>query len=89
MDNQSWDRAKLADWKVFWESEVGQEYLAKLEEVKQMIFVNIMNNSDKEALANLAGRAAGIEIIIQDIRQGMLTANEDEKEDEKKAKNSK
>lgn len=82
MDNQSWDKAKIADWKRFWESDIGQEYLAKLEEVKQMLFVNIMNSVDKEGtIMNLAGRAAGIEIVIQDIKQGIIAANENEKED--------
>ena len=82
MDNQSWDKAKIADWKRFWESDIGQEYLAKLEEVKQILFVNIMNSVEKEGtIMNLAGRAAGIEIVIQDIKQGIIAANENEKED--------
>lgn len=85
MDNQSWDKAKIADWKRFWESDLGCDYLAKLEEIKESIFTGIMNNADKDMLANLAGRAAGIEIVIQDIKQGIIAANENEKE-EKAAK---
>lgn len=81
MDNQSWDKAKIADWKRFWESDLGCDYLAKLEEIKESIFMGIMNNADKDMLANLAGRAAGIEIVIQDIKQGIIAANENEKEE--------
>ena len=83
MDN-TWDKAQIAEWGVFWQSEVGKNYLKKLEDVKMMIFSNIMNASDKELLSNLAGRAAGVEIIIQDIQQGILTANEQRKEEKEK-----
>ena len=86
---ESWDKAKIADWARFWNSDIGQEYLAKLEEVKQLVFMNIMNSADKEALANLAGRAAGIEVVIQDIKQGIVTGKENEKEDRAKSKKSK
>ena len=89
MENNTWDKAKIADWKRFWDSELGQDYLAKLDATKQMIFLEIMNNSNREVLSNLAGRAAGIEIIIQDIKQGILTAEQNEKEEKKTAKKTK
>ena len=81
MENQFWDKAKLAEWKAFWESDIGQEYLEKLEDMKTVLFTKIMNGADKEMPANLAGRAAGVEIIIQDIEQGINAANEQRKED--------
>ena len=86
MNNQPWDDVKLDDWKHFWESETGQVYLQKLENTKQIILEAIMNNTDKDTLSHLAGRAAGVTLIIEDIKAGLLAANEKRKEPKPKAK---
>ena len=79
MNNQSFNETQTKDWAKFWEGELGQIYLQRLENTKQLILNEIMNCTDKEALSNLAGRAAGVEIIIQDILAG-IEAGKDKKE---------
>ena len=88
MDNQPWNSAQLADWKRFWESDLGQDYLLKLERTKQLVFANIINNANatQDSIMNLAGRAAGIDAVIQDIRAGIAAATEKAKEDKPKKK---
>lgn len=87
MDNQPyepWDDAKLADWKKFWESDLGQEYLQKLEDIKQLIVADILKSAfNNESLLAFAGRAAGVDAIIQDIRAIVATATEKAKEGKK------
>ena len=85
MNNQSWNEAwsneQIAEFKEFWTSKVGEEYLEKLEGTKQLFFNAIMNATDKEILSNLSGRAAAIELVIQDIQTGIATAINNEKEE--------
>ncbi len=86
MDNPLFNEKQTKDWAKFWQGELGELYLQRLDNTKQLILAEIMNNADKEMLSNLAGRAAGIELIIQDIRAGILAGNNKAKEAKAKVK---
>lgn len=77
MNNQPFNKEQQKEWAKFWESEIGVNYLQKLENTKQLVLETVMNNTDKEMLSNLAGRAAAFELVIQDIKAGILAAKEE------------
>ena len=79
MNSQPFNETQAKDWAKFWESDIGKLYLERLENTKQLILGEIMTCTDKEALSNLAGRAAGVELIMQDILAG-VEAGKDKKE---------
>lgn len=84
MNNQPWSKEQLKEWAKFWQSDIGVAYLEKLNNTKQLILDAIMNNTDKEMLSNLAGRAAGVALVIEDIKAGIETAKEEDKKAKKK-----
>lgn len=84
MDNQPWDKAKLEEWKKFWESEMGQESLKKMESIKDHWVSEALRQTDPNVIAACAGRAAGVEIIMQDIKAGFDALEKLGKEDEEK-----
>lgn len=75
MDNKSWDKARLAEWKKFWESEMGVEALKKMEILKANCLENAMVAADNETIAGFVARAAGIELVKQDILTGIEAAD--------------
>ena len=83
MNNQSWDKAKLEEWKKFWESEMGKEALAKMKALKEQCLNVALNPTDPNVIAFYVGRAGGIELVIQDIQAGIRAAEEAKKEQEK------
>ena len=83
MNNQSFNKEQTKEWSKFWSGELGELYLERLGNTKQLILNEIMNCTDKETLSNLAGRAAGIELIIQDILAGIEAGKEKGKEAKK------
>ena len=86
MENKPWDKAKLEEWKKFWESEMGKEAIAKMERIKNQCFELSMQQTDPNVVAFYVGRAGGIDLVLQDIRVGIESlANLAEKE-EKTAK---
>lgn len=80
MNNQSFDKTQTKEWAKFWQSELGKIYLDRLENTKLLILTEVMNNTNPDVLSNLAGRAAGIELIIQDIKAGIEAGKENKKE---------
>lgn len=84
MDNQPWDNAKLKEWKEFWESEIGAEARNRMQLIKEQQITNAMGQGDPNIVAAYISRAAGIEMIIQDILAGIKAADSLEKEDKKK-----
>lgn len=80
MDTKPWPKDKLSSWKNFWESEMGQEALAKMEKLKMQFLESAMHGTGAEGqISYCVGRAAGVDTIIQDIKQGILSAEEAEK----------
>ena len=86
MDNQSWDKAKLEEWKNFWDSEMGQEAIKRMQYLREQQINNSMTQSDTGMIAAFVGRAAGIEMVLQDIDGGFNALKELEKEEEKDKK---
>lgn len=83
--NKAWDKAKLSEWKKFWESEMGVEALKKMDILKNNCLEQAMGTASNETIAGFVARAAGIELVIQDILTGIQVANEAlEKEGSKK-----
>ena len=78
MDNKAWDKPKLQEWKKFWESEMGQEALAKMRAIKEQCSNDSMGQANPDMIAAYVGRAAGIELVLQDIQVGINAANEKE-----------
>ena len=89
MDNQSWDKAKLEDWKNFWESEIGQEAIARMQNLKEQCFTFAMNPADPNQVAYYVGRAGGIDLVLQDINSGFVALEELTKKEEKPQKSKK
>ena len=84
MVKEAWDKAKLEDWKKFWESEMGQEAIDKMIAIKEQMINNSMAQSNADLVSAFVGRAAGIELILQDIKAGFDALDELKKEDKKK-----
>ena len=86
MDNQPWDKAKLEEWKKFWESEMGREAIKKMCQIKDQLLNEALGQADPNTVAAYIGRAAGVEMILQDIEAGFTALEELGKEDEKNSK---
>ena len=86
MDNQPRDRAKCEEWAKFWESEMGQEAIARMESIRDQKIKESMGQADAALVAAFVGRAAGIEMILQDIQAGfdMLARYKEQEEKEGK-----
>ncbi len=83
--NKAWDKAKLSEWKRFWESEMGVEALKKMEALKNNCIEQAMGTASNETIAGFVARAAGIELVMQDILTGIQIADKElEKEGRKK-----
>ena len=86
MDNQPWDKAKLEEWKRFWESEMGQEALRKMRSLKEQCLTLSMTPTDPNVVSYYVGRAGGIDLVLQDIEAGFNALEELGKEDKKDKK---
>ena len=86
MDNQSWDKAKLADWKRMWESEMGKEAIAKFQSIREYFIDSCLGQTNPNVITALVGRAAGVDAVLQDIQIGIDAANEAAKKEGKATK---
>lgn len=83
MDNEeskAWDKQKLQEWKKFWESEMGQEAIKKMRAIKEQCLGDAMGEADPNLVAAYVGRAAGVELILQDIQAGITALEMREEE---------
>lgn len=87
MDNQPWDKARLTEWKKFWESEMGKEAVAKMNKLKTELLDESMRRINAEEISWCTARAAGIQIVLDDIQTGIKMADEAAKR-EKEAEQS-
>ena len=81
MDNQPWDKTKLEEWKKFWDSEMGQEALKKMRNLKDQCLNLSMQPTDPNVAAYYVGRAGGIDLVLQDIQAGFNALEELGKEE--------
>lgn len=79
------NKAELADFKRFWESEVGKKYIKKMEETKKQLLQAAMGTPVAEQSMYHSAVANGFESVIRDIEATIKTADEKSKE-EKTAK---
>lgn len=87
MDKQkAWDKAKLEEWKKFWESEMGQEALNKMQSLKDQCLQLSMTPTDPNAVNYYVGRAGGIDLVLQDIKAGFAALDNLTEKEEKKDK---
>ena len=70
MDNQPWDKAKLEEWKRFWESEMGKEAIKKIQSIKEQCLSYAMQQADPNSVTFYVGRAGGADLVLQDIQAG-------------------
>ena len=84
MENKPWDKAKLEEWKKFWESDMGKEAIDKMQRLKNQCFELSMQPTDPNAVAYYIGRAGGIDLVLQDIQAGITALEEFGKEDKQK-----
>lgn len=83
--NKTWTPEQLARWKEFWESEMGEFALSKMKELENSWLDATISAQGSEQCTYCAGRAAGIRICIEDIKQGITLAEQTNK-GEKKSK---
>ena len=83
---EPWSKAELEDWKKFWESEMGQRALEKMRNIKQQLIDASMSQADVNSIAAYVGRAAGIEMVIEDIEAGFDALAKLTEKEEKTAK---
>lgn len=78
-----WGKDKLSEWKTFWESEMGEEAKKKMKRLKEQCLDGAMRSSDPDVANFYIGRAAGIDIVLQDIQAGIDSLDQLKKEEEK------
>ena len=78
--------AELADFKRFWESEVGKKYLKKITETKKQLLEAAMGSVDRDYVFRSTAIANGLESVLLDIKATIENKN---KEDKKTAKDTK
>ena len=86
MDNKPWDKARLTEWKKFWDSEMGQEALSKMRHLKELCLTHAMTPTDPNTVAYYVGRAGGIDLVLRDIEAGFTALEELGKEGTRKSK---
>lgn len=79
-------KAELADFKRFWEGEVGQKYIKKMQETKKQLLEAAMGSVDRDYVYRSTAIANGFESVLQDIEALIKNKEEEEK---KAAKNKK
>lgn len=87
-DEYQFSKAELADFKRFWESEVGEKYKGKIERTKTQLLEAAMGTADKDYIFRSVCIANGLESILLDIKATIANVNKTNKE-EKTAKNAK
>lgn len=79
------NKAELADFKRFWEGEVGKKYLKKIEETKKQLLDAAMSSVDRDYVYRSTAIANGFESVLQDIK-ATIENKEEEKTDKKAEK---
>lgn len=79
MDYQ-FSKAELADFKRFWESEVGIKYKKKIEETKKQLLEAAMGSVETDYICRSVAIANGLESILLDIKATIENVNKENKE---------
>lgn len=79
-------KAEIADFKRFWEGDVGKKYIKKMEETKKQLLEAAMGSVDRDYVYRSTAIANGFESVLQDIK---AIIENTEKEGKKTAKDAK
>ncbi len=77
-------KAELADFKRFWEGDVGKKYIEKMKRTKEQLFEAAMGSADRDGSAYYAHIANGVDSIVNDIEALIKVTEEEEKKEAKK-----
>lgn len=66
-----WSDVEMAQWLSFWASDMGTRALEKMEKLKANTLDFAMQAGSNEAIAACVNRAAGIQVVIDDIKHGI------------------
>lgn len=75
-------KAELADFKRFWEGEIGKKYIKKMKKTKEQLLEVAMKSLDRDQGSYHAAVANGIDSILLDIKatiENVDKTNEEEK----------
>ena len=72
-------KAELADFKRFWEGDIGKKYTKKMERTKDQLLEAAMGAPDRDGSAYYAHIANGVDSIIKDI-EALIGATDEKKE---------
>ena len=73
-------KAELADFKRFWEGEIGKKYIKKMEKTKEQLLEVAMKSIDRDQGAYHAAVANGIDSILLDIQATIDNTSKEGKE---------
>lgn len=73
-------KAELADFKRFWEGDVGKKYLKKIKETKKQLLEAAMGTPDRDYVFRSVCIANGLESVLLDIKATIQNVDKTEKE---------
>lgn len=79
-------KAELADFKRFWESEVGKKYIKKMEETKKQLLDAAMGSMDTDYILRSTAIANGFQSVLSDIEATINGMENNKKKKEGKDK---
>lgn len=83
MESQ-FSKAEIKDFAKFWESDIGQKYLKKLENARDNWLLSAMQTATAEQALRMVSVAQGIANVIADVNAGIDESKKDEKATSKK-----
>lgn len=83
MESQ-FSKAEIKDFAKFWESDLGQKYLKKLENARDNWLLSAMQTATAEQALRMVSVAQGIANVIADVNAGIDESKKDEKATSKK-----
>ena len=75
------NKAELADFKRFWEGQIGQKYIKKIEETKKQLLEAAMSTPDKDYVFRSVCIANGLESVLLDIKAVIASIDNDKKKE--------
>ena len=80
------DKAELAEFKQFWEGDVGKKYMKKMKDTKEQLLDTAMGSMDNDYILRSTAIANGFQSVIVDIESMIKAFNIGKKEEEVKKK---
>lgn len=72
-------KAELADFKRFWEGDVGKKYIEKMKRTKEQLLEASMGSMEPNTAASYSHIANGFDSVLKDI-EALIKATEEKKE---------